>query len=1060
MKKGLLYTLICLLLLFNFQVLCAQDGLSPIAQRVAAARGKEQKEKIVPLFSVANASKDLTRVAGVTEVLKGGLILEWDEKLIQQAKNNGAENGNPSQYLQIQLPVSETEELTLELFKADIITPDFSVINSAEPDRLMTNVDGVHYWGIVKGKPDNLVAISIFENEVVGILNLDNERLVLGAIVGDSQKRHILYNDSYLRKIPTFNCSTDTETPHGDTKPNEGSAENSSNKCVRMYFEADYDLYVAKGSSVVATTNYLTGVFSQVSLLYANEAINVVFNQLKVWTTNDPYSGPSGDNYLNQFYNALSGSFNGDLAHLVGTEGSGGMAWTGQLCNSFKYAFSGIKTEYSNVPIFSWTVYVITHEIGHNLGSGHTHECLWNGNNTAIDGCGEVVGCSTPPIPSGGGTVMSYCHLLPGVGIDFNLGFGPQPGNRIRDHVNSAACLTSCGSCDLIEYVSVNNQQFQATNTATVCEGSYIVLSMGSGTFASGWNFQFQRPDGQWYPGGTNGVLNAQIAFNASGVNVGAWKVRYINSSGCLRTETFVINVNFVPDLQQYSSINDLPFVQGNSVQVCHGSSLLLDNCCSESGFTFTFKRPDGTDFPGGTNGAAYDQILIPNIQDGSLNEGIWTVTYKNNATGCSRTEQINVVVNPLPDFNQHILVNGLWQLTNTASVCSGGYVALGMSGNFFPGWQFWFQRPDGAWFPGGTNIAPYYQIAFYASPGHYGTWKVKYISPNGCERIENFTITEKLENPIGNVDGICSIVKGWAFDPSNPAVSVDVHIYVRDAASGNLLQNHVVSANQHRPDVNSVYGITGNHGFTLNLRPQYCGQNVRVEAYAINIGCGNVNTLLNGSGGTCHIPAAIDLVQFISVNGQPFQQTNTVTVGVGTELLLDMCCELAGWQFWFQRPDGMWFNGSTNGVAPDQIRFNASPGHYGTWNVKYRDPNGCERIEAFVINPIPGLKPSDSDGLSTQAGMSLLSELEEIKFFPNPTRDFITVECGENCDVTEDAMITILNMNGTALREEVLPHGSEAHTLDLSALPPAVYLVRVRLSNGHSKTVRVMKID
>lgn len=68
---------------------------------------------------------------------------------------------------------------------------------------------------------------------------------------------------------------------------------------------------------------------------------------------------------------------------------------------------------YNNVPNYSWSVQVVTHEFGHLLGSKHTHACVWNGNNTAIDGCagGTEGGCSTPGIPFNGGTIMSYCHM-------------------------------------------------------------------------------------------------------------------------------------------------------------------------------------------------------------------------------------------------------------------------------------------------------------------------------------------------------------------------------------------------------------------------------------------------------------------------------------------------------------------------------------------------------------------------------------------------------------------------------------------------------------------------
>jgi len=101
-----------------------------------------------------------------------------------------------------------------------------------------------------------------------------------------------------------------------------------------------------------------------------------------------------------------------------------------------------VNSSYTTFPVYSWTNMVVTHELGHLFGSRHTHACVWNGNNTAIDGCaGYVEGyCALPGNPPEGGTIMSYCHGQ-SVGINFSLGFGPQPGNVIRDRVNNAHCL-------------------------------------------------------------------------------------------------------------------------------------------------------------------------------------------------------------------------------------------------------------------------------------------------------------------------------------------------------------------------------------------------------------------------------------------------------------------------------------------------------------------------------------------------------------------------------------------------------------------------------------------
>ncbi len=231
---------------------------------------------------------------------------------------------------------------------------------------------------------------------------------------------------------------------------NTAAKGTAADKCVRVYLECDYALNQNKGG-VAGATNFITAVFNNLATLYANEQITTIISQVFVWTTQDSYPTSSSSSALTTFKNTRP-TFNGDLAHLaaLGGQNVGGVAWVDVLCNSsYRYAYSNIYSSYSTVPTYSWSVQVMTHEMGHNLGSPHTQSCSWSGG--ALDNCYTTEGgCAPGPAPVNGGTIMSYCHLTSN-GINFNNGFGTQPGNLIRNRVNAASCLTACtpggGSC-------------------------------------------------------------------------------------------------------------------------------------------------------------------------------------------------------------------------------------------------------------------------------------------------------------------------------------------------------------------------------------------------------------------------------------------------------------------------------------------------------------------------------------------------------------------------------------------------------------------------------------
>lgn len=529
MKKLFLFTA-C----FLGSIIVGFAALKPIASKIEERTKQGSVFKRYTPFQSTEDSKNY--VTQINNAVTEAEVFQADYSKLLEMYEDAPEN------MALSLPLSNGTLKNFKLFKTDIYAPGFNLYTSAQPEESYSYKGGIHYWGIEDGNPDAIAAISIFENEIMGLITSPGEgNLVLGKLENAPMGFYVLYNDSKLIKSNPLECATIDDITNGYTEIQLQEPDRAIGDCIRLFWEVNYDIYTGKGS-VANAANYVTGLFNQSAIIYANDGIIVELSEVFVWNTTSPYVATSTSGLLGQFQ-TYRNSINGDLGHLLGYNGGGGIAagFNGICASNLNSSqcYSGISSSYNNVPTYSWSVMVVTHEQGHLMGSRHTHACVWNGNNTAIDNCGPTAGygyegsCSNAPVPTGGGTIMSYCHLVGGVGINLSNGFGTQPKNVIINKVNLATCLTACLGNTCLP--SANMSTSNVGNTTATFNWAAV-----SGAVAYHVRYRIIG-DPNWQM-----TTAAGTSYNATGLTPGAnyeWQVETICTSG---SSIFTISTEFI----------------------------------------------------------------------------------------------------------------------------------------------------------------------------------------------------------------------------------------------------------------------------------------------------------------------------------------------------------------------------------------------------------------------------------------------------------------------------------------------------------------------------------
>lgn len=349
------------------------------------------------------------------------------------------------------LPQPNGDAWTLALAEAQPLTPTFRLTD--HKGRQLKHRPALHYRGYVVGRSDAQAAVSLLDDRILVTLFTPEGNWNLGPTGTPARPGtdYILFNDrDFTGKPPHWACLSQPDARPDKDGPPQTMTE--SCKLLTKYFECDFQMFNDFEQDTDAVAQYVSALYNVVAMLYDREEITTQIEEIQVWTEADPYAGFENSGEVIQHFSErdpMASRRHIGLGHLLatGARGLGGVAFFHALCNetNIRVAFSNIELSYQELPFTSWNVLVVSHEMGHNLNCRHTQSCWWPGG--AIDGCADVERdvrwCAQPerPRPPFQGTVMSYCHIVPGLGHNLNMGFGPLPGEVIRQYVRQSACL-------------------------------------------------------------------------------------------------------------------------------------------------------------------------------------------------------------------------------------------------------------------------------------------------------------------------------------------------------------------------------------------------------------------------------------------------------------------------------------------------------------------------------------------------------------------------------------------------------------------------------------------
>lgn len=381
-----------------------------------------------------------------------------------------------------QVHLGDTVEMPVTLQDGSIVNLELERFSPFTEDARIVSVDAkgnehaidlssdVHLRGHVAGDESQIVYISVTQFGTSGFLESANQTHVIST--GKYSNAHktaadlTIFPANLLNIEPVGqNCAVDINNPkfnpfgltandefvsHDEPHAPQGSPPARQ---AQIIVETDYEFSSwLFGGNTTASASYATSLVAASSTIYNRDVnMTLAIPFLRTYeSNNDPYGGSDIIDFLDDVQDEFNTGSEADIDRsnvhgLSARNLGGGVAYFPSTCDDFwSIGVSANLDGFFPNPLQdnsnnNWDIMVFSHEMGHNFGSGHTHDSY----TPVIDGCGN--GDCSQALDS---TIMSYCHLCPGGLSNIDLRFHSRVQDAILDYLeNDAPCDLTVSEC-------------------------------------------------------------------------------------------------------------------------------------------------------------------------------------------------------------------------------------------------------------------------------------------------------------------------------------------------------------------------------------------------------------------------------------------------------------------------------------------------------------------------------------------------------------------------------------------------------------------------------------